>query len=366
MHSTHALLPIAGLWLALAGCQETVDTNDTDGSTNVHPPTVLWTDPNTDATGVPINAGISVGFSDEMDADTLTGLTFLVTSGDPPVAVLGTVITTDGTVSFWPSAHLASETTFEARITSDALNVDGVGLEADHTWSFTTGSTLAPGLPVNLGQANQFAILAKSGISTVPASSIIGDIGVSPVAATYITGFSLVADASNVFSTTPQVTGDVYAADYAPPTPAYLTTAVRDLERAFTDSAGRAADATELGAGNIGGMTLAPGVYRWSTGLLIPTDLTLSGNSDDVWIFQIAQDLTVSSGTQVTLTGGAVPENVFWQVSGLIQLGTTSQVSGIFLSQTSITTATGAAINGRLLAQTSVDLDSTVVVAPGQ
>ena len=146
---------------------------------------------------------------------------------------------------------------------------------------------------VNLAAAGDYVILAKTGISTVPTSAVTGNLGVSPAAATFITGFSLTADATNVFSTSPQVTGKVYAADYAAPTPSNLTTAVGDMQLAFTDAAGRAPDVTELGAGNIGGMTLAPGVYKWGTGLLIPTDVTLDGSATDVWIFQIAQDLTM-------------------------------------------------------------------------
>jgi hypothetical protein len=217
---------------------------------------------------------------------------------------------------------------------------------------------------VDLGAAADFAILAKSAISTVPVSAITGNVGVSPAAATYITGFPLVEDASGEFSLTPQVTGEVFAADYASPTPADLTTAVGDMETAFTDAAGRTADVTELGAGDIGGMTLEPGVYKWGTGLLIPTDVTLSGNATDVWVFQIAEDLTVDSATNVFLTGGAVPENVFWQVSGQVELGTTAHFEGIVLSQTSVTMATGASLNGRLLAQTAVTLDGNVVVEP--
>src|SRR5689334_8067228 len=152
---------------------------------------------------------------------------------------------------------------------------------------------------VKLGTAERFAILAKSGISTVPTSAITGDLGVSPAAASYITGFSLTADSTSVFSTSPQVTGNVYASDYTPPTPSNLTTAIGDMQLAFTDAAGRAPNVTELGAGNVGGMTLAPGVYKWSTGLLIPTDVTLTGRATDVWIFQIAQDLTMSSAAKI-------------------------------------------------------------------
>ena len=159
-------------------------------------------------------------------------------------------------------------------------------------------SGFSPASAVTLGAVGGYVILAKTGISTVPTSAITGNLGVSPAAASYITGFSLTADATNVFSTSPQVTGKVYAADYAPPTPSNLTTAVGDMELAFTDAAGRAPDVTELGAGNIGGMTLDPGVYKWGTGLLIPTDVTLTGSATGVWIFQIAQDLTMSSGTK--------------------------------------------------------------------
>jgi len=219
---------------------------------------------------------------------------------------------------------------------------------------------------VNLGTAGHFAILAKSGVSTVPASAITGDVGVSPAAATFITGFSLTMDATNVFSTSPQVTGKVYSADYAPPTPSDMTSAIGDMELAYTDAAGRAPDVTELGAGDIGGMTLDPGVYKWGTGLLIPTDVTLDGSASDIWIFQIAGDLTMSSATRVNLTGGARAENVFWQVAGLVDIGTTAHCEGVMLTQTAITLRTGASINGRLLAQTAVDVDSSTVVRPAQ
>jgi len=217
---------------------------------------------------------------------------------------------------------------------------------------------------VSLGSAEGFAILAKAAISTVPTSVVTGNVGVSPAAATYITGFSLTADSTNTFATSPQVTGNVYAADYASPTPSDLTTAVGDMELAFTDAAGRAPDVTELAAGDIGGMTLEPGVYQWSSGLSIPTDITLEGGQTGVWIFQIAQDLTVSGATNVLLHGGALAKNVFWQVSGQVDLGTTAHFEGVVLSQTSITLGTGSSINGRLLAQTAVSLDASTVVEP--
>jgi hypothetical protein len=226
------------------------------------------------------------------------------------------------------------------------------------------GALVEDGMPVDLGAASDFAVLAKTGISTVPESEITGDIGVSPAAASYITGFSLSADATNEFATSSQVTGQVFAADYADPTPADMTAAISDMESAFSEAADRAPDVTELGEGDIGGMSLPPGTYKWSTGLLVPTDVVLEGGANAVWIFQIAGDLTVSNGKQVTLAGGALPENVFWQVSGEVTLGTTAHFEGTVLSQTAITLGTGASINGRLLAQTAVDLDSSTVVAP--
>jgi Ice-binding-like len=229
--------------------------------------------------------------------------------------------------------------------------------------AMATGDAASP-LAVDLGAAGNFVVLAKSGISCVPMSAVTGDLGVSPAAASYITGFSLIADASKEFSTSAQVTGRIYASDYTPPTPSNLTTAIGDMQTAFTDAAGRAAGVTGLGAGDIGGKTLTPGVYKWSTGLLIPTDVTLAGDATAVWIFQIAKSLTVSDGTSVHLSGGAVAKNVFWQVSGAVELGTTSHFEGVILGKTAIALKTGASVHGRLLAQTAVSIEGSTVLEP--
>ena len=221
---------------------------------------------------------------------------------------------------------------------------------------------------VNLGAAGDYAILSKSGISTVPLSAVTGNMGVSPITSTAITGFSLILDSSGQFSTSSQVTGKVYAPDYASPTPVNLTTAVSDMQTAYTDAAGRKLpDYTELGSGNIGGMTLAAGLYKWSTAVTIPTTVTLSGGANDVWIFQIAGDLSIAGATSVNLSGGAQARNIFWQVAGGVgvDLGTTSHFEGTILAQAAIEMETGASINGRLLAQTAVTLDAnTITVAP--
>ncbi len=218
--------------------------------------------------------------------------------------------------------------------------------------------------PVLLGAAGNYVILAKSAISTVPTSAITGNLGLSPAAASFITGFTLVADPTNVFATSTQVTGQIFAANYAVPTPSNLGTAVLNMGTAYTDAAGRAADYTELGAGNIGGMTIVPGTYKWSSNVLIPTDVTLNGGANDVWIFQIAGGITQANAAKVILTGGALPKNVFWQTFGAVSVGTTAHMEGVILSQTSITLKTGASANSRLLAQTAVTLQSNAVTQP--
>ncbi|MDO8750147.1 MAG: ice-binding family protein [Dehalococcoidia bacterium] len=230
-----------------------------------------------------------------------------------------------------------------------------------------TTAPLAGRAPINLGTAGDFAILAKTGVSTTGTTSIVGDIGVSPAAATYITGFGLIMDSSNTFSTSSLVTGKVYAADYTPPTPAKMTAAVSDMETAYTDAAGRTLpDTTELGAGDISGMTLAPGLHKWGTGVLITSGVTLNcqGNANAVFIFQIAQNLTVANGAIVTLSGGCQAKNIFWQVAGETTLGTTAAFKGIILSQTLVSMNTGATLDGRALAQTAVTLDANAVTKP--
>jgi hypothetical protein len=225
----------------------------------------------------------------------------------------------------------------------------------------TTAALAAGPAPVDLGTAGNFVVLSKAGISTTGTTKITGNIGVSPIAATAITGFGLVRDSSGAFSSSTLVTGRVYAANYAVPTPSQLTSAVGAMETAYKNAAGRTAGVTELGAGNIGGLTLAPGVYKWGTGVTIPTDVTLSGDQNAVWVFQIAGTLNISSAKKVILQSGAQPKNIFWQVAGATTLGTNSTFNGNILGKTNIALQTGSVLNGRALAQTAVTLDANIV-----
>lgn len=221
---------------------------------------------------------------------------------------------------------------------------------------------LGPAL-VPLGAAGNYVILAKSGISTVPTSAITGNIGVSPIAATAITGFSLTLPAGGTFSKSSQVTGNVYASDYAVPTPANLTRAIGAMQTAYTNAAGRKnPNHTELAGGHIGGLTLAPGLYKWSNTVTISSNVTLRGGAQDVWIFQIAGGVTQASATRVILTGGAQANHVFWQVADIVSIGTTAHLEGIVLAKTKITLKTGASVNGRLYAQTAVTLAKNKIV----
>jgi hypothetical protein len=228
--------------------------------------------------------------------------------------------------------------------------------------------------PVDLGAttdpaaAGSYVLLAKTGITNVTGSSITGGhLGVSPAAASFITGFSLIADPTNVYSTSASVVppGRIYASDYAVPTPSNLTTAILDMEAAYSDAASRTnPDFLNLASGEIGGETLVPGLYRWGTGVTIPTDVTIAGGADDVWIFQISNDLDLSSATSVILGGGAQARNIFWQVAGETTIHANAHFEGIILSQTGITLQTTASLNGRALAQSLIAIDDNAITAP--
>lgn len=220
--------------------------------------------------------------------------------------------------------------------------------------------------PIDLKTSGDFVILTETGITTTGVTAITGDIATSPIAATAMTGFGLIMDASGQFSTTSLVTGHAYAADYAVPTPAKMTTAIGDMETAFTTANGLVENPiVNPYGGDISGQTLPPGLYKWSTGVLVTNaGVTLNGGPNDIWIFQIAQNLTVNNSAIITLAGGAQAKNIFWVVSGKATLGTAADFSGIILSKTLISLNTGAKVNGRLLAQTAVTLIANTVTQP--
>ena len=240
-----------------------------------------------------------------------------------------------------PSAGMAHEDT-QGNATKPASVIPGKGPAA-----------------VNLRLAGSFVILSKTGITDVYASAIVGNVGTSP-----ITGAALLLACD-------EVAGTIYTVDAAGPLPcrvtypALLTTAIGDMQTAYTDAAGRKnPNATELGAGNINGLTILPGLYKWSSSVQIPNVVTFSGGPNDVWILQIAGNLTEGNAARVVLQGGAQAKNIFWQVAGQTTLGTTSVFNGNILGKTAIVLNTGAKLNGRALAQTAVTLDANAVLKP--
>lgn len=225
-------------------------------------------------------------------------------------------------------------------------------------------TTAMSAISVDLGTSGNYVILAKTGISTTSGSNVTGDLGVSAAAATYVTGFDLIMDASGEWSTSSLVTGKVYASTYSSPTPSNLTTAISNMETAYTNANGRAVDFLNLHAGNISGQTLVPGVYKYTTSLLINSPgVTLDANhdADAVWILQVDQNITMASDISVTLTNDAQARNIFWVLAGEMEIGTNSHFEGIVLSQTAIHFLTGASFTGRALAQSAVTLQSNTI-----
>lgn len=333
----------------------------TGAAPDILKPTIASTDPISSAINVVRNKVLSIVFSEPMDPTTITSTTFTLKQNTTNVT--GTVAYSGTTATFTPTAALSANSAYTASISTGAKDLAGNALAAATTWSFTSAGTTTSLAPVNLGAAGNYLILAKTAINNSSTSALTGDLGLSPAATTYITGLALTN--ATGFATSSQVTGKIYAADMADPTPIDLTTAVNNMTTAYNDAAGRPSpDFSELGTGNIGGRTLTPGLYKWTNTVSIPSSITISGNATDVWIFQIAGNLSVSSAVNVTLTGGALAKNIFWQVAGQATFGTTSRMEGVILSMTGITFQTGAALNGRALAQTAVILDANTLVKP--
>eukprot|EP00547_Thalassionema_nitzschioides_P011935 CAMPEP_0194255690 /NCGR_PEP_ID=MMETSP0158-20130606/35038_1 /TAXON_ID=33649 /ORGANISM="Thalassionema nitzschioides, Strain L26-B" /LENGTH=263 /DNA_ID=CAMNT_0038994133 /DNA_START=27 /DNA_END=818 /DNA_ORIENTATION=+ len=233
--------------------------------------------------------------------------------------------------------------------------------------------------PVELLSAGNYVILAKTGISTVPDSVITGDIGVSPIAGTAMTGFSLTADSTNEFSKSAQLVGKAFAASFAAPIPTHLTTAVGAMETAYTDAASRLNGVLNLGTGqlglggNFGGEfdKLTPGVYTFNTDVVINDTIYFRGTGtgvgegdSDVFIIQTTGTLLQVKNTRVELENGALAKNIFWQVAGNVAVEVGAHMEGILLVKTDVLFMTGSSINGRVLAQTACNLQMATITAP--
>jgi hypothetical protein len=215
---------------------------------------------------------------------------------------------------------------------------------------------------IDLGSAKEFAILTKAGISTDPTdpeklSFITGDIGVSPIAATAITGFGLDKQ-TDPYSYASQIEGKAYAADYAPPTPVKLITAVHDMEVAYNITSQRSSDGDARTNGEIGDMTLTHGVYTFGTDITISNanDVTFQGGADDVFIIKTTGSILQEKDTKVILGKDVQAKNIFWQVAGQVTVGERSEMKGILLVKEAVTFESDSSLEGRIFAQTRCDL----------
>ena len=305
--------------------------------------TVSSTNPADNATGVAVRNRIYAKFTALMRSSTINSTTFTLTGpGVTPVA--GTVTCRLATAIFAPATNLAPTTTFTATIKAGVKDRWGHALASDFVWHFTTGQA-----PVALGAAGRFAVLAGSTVTnTALLTTVNGDLGASP--GTAVTGFPPGVVNGTIHK------GDPVAAQ-----------AKLDLTKAYNDAAGRSVGRVSV-AGNLGGMTLLPGLYKSTSSLAISSgDLTLDaqGDANAVFIFRMASTLTTTAGRRVILSGGAKASKIYWQVGSSATLGSTSVFKGNILAAISITLKTGATLEGRALARSgAVTLDGNTINRP--
>jgi Ice-binding-like/Bacterial Ig-like domain len=339
-----SLPPACGEQLVEFGLGDDNGPGSDAGTSTGTPPTVVATGPSNAATNVSINKQIAATFSRAMAPATINDATFTVRQG--ATAISGTISYSDSTATFTPKKLLDLSLEYTGTITTGAKDPDGHALAANYVWTFTTGACSQAFVP--LGSAGGLAILAGSTVTSTGATSVTGDLGVSP--GTAVTGFppGILVGA--------QHTGDPTSAQ-----------AMGDLTTAYNDAAGRTLCPVTV-AGNLGGQTLVPGLYKSTSSLEITSgDLTLDaqGDPDAVFLFQMASTLTTTTGRQVILSGGAKAGNVFWQVGSSATLGTGSIVKGTIMADQAITMGTGATLNGRALARIAgVSLDANAIVMP--
>jgi len=378
-------IPALLLAILMAGCG---DGDKRAGAGNpadpLTPPTVTAVTPPTGSTVACPNATIiTATFSKPMNPLTITTATFTV--ADPSGASVAGTVSLDSAglvATFTPLNSLAVKTTFTATITTGVHDVFGNSLAANFTWTFTTSPfnpCPAPVAAVPLGAACTYGVLGHTTVTNTGLTHVGGvlpataDVGVSPGSATV--GFAI-APANTFVGTGTNtagpglVSGTIHLNDPPPPSVTSAMAAQAALTVSYNDLAGRTAPAPTILTGaapDIGGQTLAPGIYKSNTSLAITGTVTLDGGGDPnaVWIFQIATTLITAGNSNVVLAGGAQAHNIFWQVGSSATLGTTSTLNGSILALTSVTLTTGATLNGRALASTgAVTLDTNNVVVP--
>ncbi len=337
------------------------DNTSTDPDIDADAPLIFSTSPANNENNVERNKVVEIVFDQAMNPSTMNSSTITLHQGSSTVN--GSVDYSGTTARFTSDNVLDAQTDYTVNVSTDARSSSGVALADDSEWNFTTGGNSEQVEVVDLGTAGNYVILAKSAINNNATSAFTGDLGLSPMAESFITGFSQTEETG--YSTSDQVTGRIYAADMADPTQANLATAVEDMSNAYDDAEGRSnPDFVNLHSGEIGGNTLSPGLYNWSDSVMISENVTFSGDENDVWILQVADNVTVSSDLSIILSGGAQAQNIFWQAGENVTIGSNSHFEGIILSMSGITLDNNASFKGRILTQTAAIFDSNTVEEP--
>jgi hypothetical protein len=383
-------------------------------------PAVVSTIPSDGETDVARNIVIEITFSEEMDSSTIHKSSFTLMQGSESVA--GNLTFSGNTAMFTTENSLKAESVYNASMTTysdhpyDEFNdeeYEEVTYEENgKQWSFTTGGNSDPVETVDLGSAAKYVILAQSAIHNDSTSEVTGEKGFDPdfksskesKSAYWLKNEDVDKEAVRRDTTLKKSDKREYSSDERDSSTGNLDEALEDMITAYNDAADRSpvdfidykmvsssdekadstmdhnsvygnADNSRFGEWyesdpnmdenrNESSVTLEPGIYKWNESVEISTNITLSGNADDVWIFQIPEGLTVQRDVEITLADGAVAEHVFWQVAGEVSLGELSHFEGVILSLTGITMKNGATLNGRILAQTDVTLDDNTIVEP--
>ena len=317
--------------------------------TTAQPPTVTATTPLSNAMNVAVSVSPTAMFSQPMNSATINTTTFTLAQGATPFTGIVTLDVAGTTATFNPTLDLTAGLVYTATITTGAQDTNGMALAANYVWMFTAGTNMACVVPpIVLGTSGAFAVLAGSTVTNTGPTLVTGDLGVWP--GTAITGFP---------------PGILIGTQYAGVTPAM--TAQGDLTVAYNDAAGRTLCLVSI-VGDLGGLTLPPGLYKSTSFLEITTgDLVLDAQGDPnaVWIFSMAASLTVANTRQVSIIGGGSAANVYWQVGSSAVIGTGVAMMGTIMADQSISFATGAVLKGRALARVAaVTLDSTTVTKP--
>jgi hypothetical protein len=360
-------------------------TTVTIAPTDITPPTVISTDPVNGATGVMLTKLITANFSEVMNQLTINNTTFLLKQGT--TAVTGTVSYSGTTATFTPLINLVAGSSYTATITTGAQDIAGNALVSNYNWSFTTGQLISA---TTLGTASIFGAMGGSaGITNQGLNTVINNGSISTTgASTLITGFHD-GTTGDIYTETPlnvgNVTGRIYTAPPFPGTAtsfAIATLALLDATNAYNSiSPASQPGGTDPGAGELGGLTLAPGVYKSASGTFNITNgnLTLDamGDPNAVWVFQTAAGLTVgiagpTGAKSIIMINGALPKNVYWYVGsaatingagGGIMVGTIIASAGVTFSTAG--NAVQTVLNGRALSlNASVTMVNTTINVP--